>query len=77
MDVTKNSESQQTFLEKVADDEPIFILRGRDEIATYAIASWINTCRGKGVNWHKLAEATRHLAEFIDYQGTHETKLPD
>jgi len=45
------------YLEKIPEDEPVFILRGQDALAGKLVMAWSNQARDLGVNNHKAAEA--------------------
>lgn len=64
-------------LGKAALDEPVFVLRARDALATDAIGEWIQHARFKGVNPKKITAALDDLSTMIEWQKQHGTKLPD
>lgn len=74
---TKHGWDQTLMLDKVGDDEPIFILRARDELAIDTITFWISFAKTRGVNEHKTQEAELHREAFIRWAQDHDTKLPD
>jgi hypothetical protein len=61
-------------LDKVADDEPIFVLRGQDKLAPALVRLWADLAELHGCDPHKLFEA-RLLAGQMDCWPTR--KLPD
>ena len=44
-------------LAKVADDEPIFVLRAQDMLAAETVRHWVQLARENGVSVDKLNEA--------------------
>jgi hypothetical protein len=44
-------------LERAADDEPVFVLRGNDELAPGAIEDWVRRAHISGMHTEKLADA--------------------
>jgi hypothetical protein len=65
--------------EKIPDDEPVFILRAKDELAPYVLGEWITNALEHGVNADKVEGAERHLEEFQAFQKANpdRVKLPD
>lgn len=64
---------------KVADDEPVFIIRGKDILAEQPIRNWIQGARIAGVGEDKIARAESHLADILEFQRDHpdRCKIPD
>lgn len=62
---------------KIPEDEPIFVLRGQDQLATAGVAQWITMAERKGVNHAKVTSAGDDLKAFNAFKQTHHTKLPD
>ena len=65
---------KSTCLDKVALDEPIFVLRAQDKIAPIVIRTWITLARWFGVPETKRDEAER-CAEAMEKW--HTRKIPD
>jgi hypothetical protein len=65
--------------EKIPDDEPVFILRGKDLLATDVVREWIVAARRNDVNPDKIARAKEHLNAIDQFQGAHpeRCKIPD
>ena len=60
---------------KAADDEPIFVLRGRDITAEIAIAAWIQANIARlGFQHPKILAAQATITAMRNY---HTRKLPD
>lgn len=58
-------------LNKAKDDEPIFVLRGKDPAAPATLAKWINRRVELGLNDYgdrKTLEAANLMAEMQQYQ---------
>lgn len=64
---------------KIPVDEPIFILRAQDVTAPFLIANWCETATRMGVSEDKIAQATEHMKDVIEFQAAHpdRIKLPD
>jgi hypothetical protein len=67
------------FYARIADDEPIFTLAGRDQLAPETVEFWIRRANQRGVNDNKLTRAIQHLQAIQDFQRAYpgRTKLPD
>ncbi|MCG8407781.1 MAG: hypothetical protein MI923_21485 [Phycisphaerales bacterium] len=61
-------------LEKVADDEPIFVLRARDVIAPMAVEHWAEMAAKLQVNPQKVLEAYQCAESMRNWK---ERRLPD
>lgn len=53
----KSDESFQRLLDNTADDEPVFLLVGRDCLAATTVFGWAAKAEAIGVNPAKVAEA--------------------
>ncbi len=64
---------------KIPEDEPVFILRGKDLLTVKRVAAWIQEAAEVGVNQDKVQSARLHLEEIRKFQKEHPTrcKLPD
>jgi hypothetical protein len=65
--------------DKIPDDEPIFILRGKDLNTPEAIAEWLFWAREKDVNQGKIESVQARLDEIEDFHCVHpeRCKNPD
>jgi len=65
--------------QRIPDDEPVFIIRGKDKLAPRAILAWLDAAREAGVNVDKLTRAEEHLVAVIEFQEQHpeRCKIPD
>lgn len=64
---------------KKPDDEPIFIIRGKDLLALGIVLQWIVTAGDAGVNINKINEAWECFNAIRVFQRDHhpECKIPD
>lgn len=61
----------------IPDDEPIFILRGRDNLASATLAIYYTLCDASGdVPVDRLQQLDEVLTRFRNYRDTHATKIP-
>lgn len=63
-----------TCLQKVGDDEPIFVLRAQDALAASLVRRWATLAQEHGAGPAKVAEA-QALADLMDAWPT--KKFPD
>jgi len=77
--MTKREEVEQmdSTLARTADDEPIFILCGRDACAPLTVIDWIDRAHRAGVSQQKLSDAFRQAIAMLRFQAEHGSKLPD
>jgi hypothetical protein len=61
----------------IPDDEPVFILRAQDELAPDAIIEYAESCREAGSPQEHLSAIYEAHRKFLDWQQTHDTKIPD
>jgi len=64
-------------LGRAADDEPVFVLRAKDVLATEAIGEWVGRARWYGVNKEKITAALDDITAMVKWQERNSTKLPD
>lgn len=64
-------------LGRADDDEPVFVLRAKDKLATEAIGEWIDRAHFYGVNTKKIHAALDDISAMNDWQLRNGTKLPD
>lgn len=64
---------------KIPDDEPVFIIRGKDRLASRTVRYWIEEARNFGVKAEKLARAEEHLMDILNFKKEHpeRMKIPD
>ena len=68
------SKGEFSCIDKINPDEPVFVLRGQDQLAVHVLTNWIHRAEDKGVNPAKVADARRLLEKFKQYGPK---KLPD
>lgn len=61
--------------EVVPEDEPLFVLRGRDSIAVDAIFLYLLRCKHRGVPKDRLDALKGVLREFLKYKMSHPEAL--
>ena len=62
-------------LDKIAPDEPIFVLRAQDVTAPAAVEAWIKLAEVAGAPPEKLAHAHLHAQAMREWPGR--KKVPD
>lgn len=67
------SDAESTW-NRTADDEPVFILVGRDEKAWRSVLNWAQEAEESDVNAEKVAEARQHAQRMQAWPGK---KKPD
>jgi hypothetical protein len=55
----------------VPEDEPVFILRGRDNISLPALRNYIAFCKADGVDNERIAQLRKVAGEFARYAEEH------
>lgn len=63
------------WLEKVKDDEPLFVMRAQDLAAPDAVELWAQTAEGLGAPENKVAHARLHADAMRAWGGA--KKVPD
>lgn len=62
---------------KIPANEPVFLLRGQDICATFAIQAWAEEAEKRGADPEIIRKARTWAAEMITYQANVKSKLPD
>lgn len=62
---------------KIPIDEPVFLLRGQDELAPALLIQWAEKLIARGGNKEMAKIVTNHAAAMVAWQKTHGGKLPD
>lgn len=62
---------------KIPANEPVFLLRGQDVCAPYAIQTWANEAEKCGADPEMIAKARAWAAEMFTYQADKKCKMPD
>lgn len=73
----KSTELTDGCLSKVADDEPIFVLRSKDKLAPNVIRLWALLAEFMGVPPGKVSEARECALHMELWQREHGSKVPD
>lgn len=68
-----------TLLEKISDDEPVFILRAQDMLSTSCLTRWLAQAVEEEVDAAKIESARAVFKAFLQWQHTHtrQCKVPD
>jgi len=75
--MTRAEELDHGCLSKVADDEPIFVLRAKDVLAISTVYTWILRARSASVSEEKLKKAKNLIHKMRDWQEKNGCKYPD
>lgn len=61
----------------IAEDEPVFLLRGRDALAPDTIRYWANLLLKNGGNTEDVKSVLLFVEDMEKWQSVNETKTPD
>ena len=61
----------------IPEDEPVFLIRGKDVLAPAALLSWCTFARRCGVSEEMIAVVEAWVVEIIKYQVKNGFKIPD
>ena len=75
--MTLKEELEHGVLSRVAEDEPIFVLRAKDALAVGAIEEWMELAQEAAVSADKIAEADELCGLMEEWQRRNGSKLPD
>jgi hypothetical protein len=64
-------------LEKVGEDEPVFVLRAQDMLGPEIVREWAYRAAVEGSPREKIEEARRIADQMEDWQIAHRRKVPD
>lgn len=62
---------------KIAEDEPVFLLRGKDKLAPATLEFWAAALEAAGGDYRLCVLAREQAARMRDWQEFNESKLPD
>lgn len=62
--------------QSIPDDEPIFILRGRDMLSIATLTLYRDACKQFGTPQDRLLQLDQAIEKFREYHRTHTTKIP-
>jgi hypothetical protein len=63
--------------EVVPRDEPLFLLRARDENAVTALAAYRERCAAAGCSFEQLEGIQERIREFIQFRETHPERMKE
>lgn len=75
--MTLKEELDHGVLSRVAEDEPVFVLRAKDALAVGAIEVWISLAEEAAVSPSKIAEADELCGLMEEWQHRNGSKIPD
>jgi hypothetical protein len=63
----------------IPDDEPVFIIMGKDKLAIETVMNWMDLASEAGVNKGKIVRVREHLDAIARFQQEHpeRCKIPD
>ena len=62
---------------KIADDEPVFLMRAKDDCMVYALEAWIHAAKMRNAKQDIVQSAENHLKLVRQWQQENGTKTPD
>ncbi len=71
------TKADDRFLEEVAPDEPIFVLRAKDKLAPIVVRVWAELAAAHGCPEDRLEEAFRTQLDMRDWALRNGSKWPD
>jgi len=74
---TAEKEFESGCLSRVADDEPVFVIRASDKSAPVIVKCWALLAELIGVKKHKIESANKVSQEMLDWQIKNGYKIPD
>ncbi len=66
---------KKTTAEPIPLDEPLFLIRARDQLAVKALMSYLRLCEVDGCTDYQLSAMREIINEFIDWQARNKSKL--
>lgn len=72
--MTRKEALEMLITKIIEEDEPLFILRGRDPLAAIVVLRWVHEAKESGVNQEKIKKAEDVVLEMLSYPNK---KLPD
>lgn len=61
----------------IPEDEPVFLLRGKDVCAPATVRFWANKAREEGANWNIVDAAMSQADKMEKWQEEKEKQIPD
>lgn len=68
---------QRSPFSDIPDDEPVFVIRGRDLAGPRALRAYAMEASRAGADRAVVLSVERHAAAMEDYQARHGAKVPD
>lgn len=62
---------------KIAEDEPVFLLRAKDQLAPGILMKWATELINRGGDKKMAKMVTDHAVKMVDWQESNGCKLPD
>ena len=72
-----NTKHGNRCLENAGDDEPLFVIRAKDDIGPRIVEFWADELEANGGSEEKAREARDIAAQMQAYQERYGSKLPD
>ena len=72
-----NTKHDNARLANAADDEPLFVIRAKDDIAPSVVEFWADELEANGGSEEKARQARDLAAQMQAWQGRYGSKLPD
>lgn len=66
--------TEKELIRRIPDEEPVFMLRGQDQLAPAIVRAWADAAEAAGVRSGKVADARRQADDMDQWQPK---KLPD
>lgn len=61
----------------IPDDEPVFLIRGRDAVGPVTLIAWAEFARLHGADDTIVNSALKHAVRMRDWQAMHGRQVPD
>lgn len=61
----------------IAPDEPVFLLRAKDEVAPLTVDKWADYAEQAGADWTMIKAARNQAQEMRKWQREHGCQVPD
>lgn len=74
---TRKKEIESGCLSRVAEDEPVFVLRAKDMVAPATVMRWAALAETAGVSREKVVEARDLAMQMVLWQEKNGSKVPD
>lgn len=64
---------------QIPEDEPVFLIRGQDRTAVFAVTAYVSNLRAQGAPAHVIARAQDQLDAIMAFQGENPSRvrMPD